>query len=75
MHAIIGLRILSACRLLPQTTDWLAVPLVAVAVVGSLVGTEVFYRLVERPCQGLARRVRYRESTPSELEPPGPAAQ
>lgn len=65
IHAIVGLRVLSGFRLLSPHGDWLAIPLVAAAGLVSLVAADLFFRFVERPCQNLARRVRYRTPGPS----------
>jgi peptidoglycan/LPS O-acetylase OafA/YrhL len=64
MHAIVGLRVLSGFRLLSSRGDWLAIPLIVAAGIASLVATDLFFRLVERHCQNLARRVRYRTPGP-----------
>ena len=60
IHAIVGIRVLSGFRLVAKYGDWVAVPLVVLAAAASLVSASVFFRLVEAPCQTLARRVRYR---------------
>lgn len=65
IHAIVGLRLLGGFRLVAPYGDWVAVPLVLAGAAASLAGAEGFHRLVERPCQRLARRVRYRAAGPA----------
>lgn len=61
VHAVVGLRLLSGYRFAADRFgDWAAVPAVVAAAGASLAGAAMFYRLIERPCQELARRVRYR---------------
>lgn len=64
VHAIVGLRLLGGWRFVERHGDGLVVPVILAAAAASLVGAIFFYRWIERPCQELARRVRYRTSTP-----------
>lgn len=64
VHAVVGMRVLTGYRYVGRHGDWVAVPLVLAAAAASLAGAAVFFRWVERPCQDLARRVRYRATVP-----------
>jgi peptidoglycan/LPS O-acetylase OafA/YrhL len=76
VHAVLGIRVLSAARFVVPYGDWLVIPLVVAATGVSLAGAFAFYRLVEQPCQALARRVRYRATVSAagdQTEPTTPA--
>ena len=66
MHAIVGYRVFTLVALpaLASRGDWIAFPLLAVALVLTVVVSLLFYKFVEAPCRELARRVRYRSAKP-----------
>jgi peptidoglycan/LPS O-acetylase OafA/YrhL len=70
IHPIVGLRVLSLSRMVPSEAPWVAPALIGLALVASLLAAEVFYRLVELPCQARARKVVYRRRG----SPPAPPA-
>lgn len=62
VHGIIGQRVFSFASKLGGRGDWIAFPLLGVALVATLVAAMIFYRYVELPCRMKARTVQFRRS-------------
>lgn len=60
MHPIVGIRLLSFGKFAADGEPAVLLGVLAAAFVGTFIAAEVFYRLVELPCQARARQVNYR---------------
>jgi peptidoglycan/LPS O-acetylase OafA/YrhL len=64
MHAIVGYRVFTfvAVPAIGGRGDWIAFPLLAVALALTFVVSLLFFKYVEAPCREMARRVQFRSA-------------
>ena len=63
MHGIVGWRVFSFSTFASGRGDWVAFPLLAVALIATLLVSMVFYKYVEMPCRERARTVQFRRAS------------
>jgi peptidoglycan/LPS O-acetylase OafA/YrhL len=75
IHPIVGVAFISLTWRLTAKSEWLAFPLVLLAMVLSVAGALVFYKYVELPFQAKSRNVEYRKKRGAAVQTVVPAVE